>query len=489
MRCLARDPADRFPDARALASAVSAYLDGPRDALFLDDVEPLIQMGTAAMARRDGLLEDYAIESDALATALAELDPEDPAEAKQGAWQAEARLEALEIEIADAFGRAVSAFTRAASVAPDHPTARQTLCELYLGRAEAAAFRGEHARAAFYRRLIAEHDDGSHAGLLAREGTVHVELQPKGAQVTLRRFEERERVMVATDPIPIGPSPARSQPLPEGTYQLTGEAPEFEALTTTVVVQGGKCSRLRLRLLRAGGTPPGYAHIPAGTFLFGSTRSRFSTPSEQALPDYLIGCTTVSVAAYLEFVQDLAVSDPQQAARRVPRAGPAWRAAERGTYRLPEGLAPERTPVVGISAEDALAYCRWISEIDGVGVRLPSEEEWEKAARATEGRDYPWGRRWEASFAHTAHTWNEPHPPESGTAPRDRSVFGVLDLAGGVREWTASRAPGRSPRMIVRGGSFLTGGDTGPPLWVREAVGSHRTAPDLGFRVIRELRG
>ena len=97
-----------------------------------------------------------------------------------------------------------------------------------------------------------------------------------------------------------------------------------------------------------------------------------------------------------------------------------------------------QVPVFGIDWLDALSYCSWRSQRDKVGYRLPQEAEWEKAARGTDGRFFPWGDHADPTFCKMrASRPNYPQPEPIGRFPIDTSPYGVCDLAGGVREWVA----------------------------------------------------
>ena len=145
----------------------------------------------------------------------------------------------------------------------------------------------------------------------------------------------------------------------------------------------------------------------------------------------------------------------------------------------------DRHPVVLVSQADARAYATWLSRRTGIAWRLPSEAEWEKAARGEDGRLFPWGGTFSPEVLNSA----DKGPFD--TVPVDwntegASVYGMLDGAGQVFEWTAT--PGRAGRFIVKGGSWDDKG-----CGVCRPAARHGRAAALkhiliGFRLVHDCR-
>ncbi len=155
---------------------------------------------------------------------------------------------------------------------------------------------------------------------------------------------------------------------------------------------------------------PDPVSIPAGPALLGARdRVLFSLPGPAPRPvgAFSIDRTEVTNAAWATFVA---------ATGRAP-------AAFAGD---PELNAPDQ-PVTGVSWDDATAFCRWM------GGRLPSEVEWEKAARGPAGQIYAWGARYDPGAAHLAGS----APVAVAAFPADRSPYGVRGMGGNVSEWVA----------------------------------------------------
>lgn len=147
----------------------------------------------------------------------------------------------------------------------------------------------------------------------------------------------------------------------------------------------------------------------------------------------------------------------------------------------PDGRADH--PVVLITIADAYAYAGWLSERTARHWRLPTELEWEKAARGTDGRRFPWGDQFDPSLLNSHDNGPFATVPVGGY-PAGASPFGMLDAAGQVFEWTQDRA--KSGRYVVKGGSWDDKG-----CGVCRPAARHTRPPDLkhilvGFRLVLE---
>ncbi len=168
--------------------------------------------------------------------------------------------------------------------------------------------------------------------------------------------------------------------------------------------------------------------IPAGKFLMGSDPNKYYVgygeqhPQHSLdLPDYYLAETPVTNAQYAGFVESTGHEAPEHFT-------PKSRRSRKGK---------ENHPVVNVSWHDAIAYCKWLSDVTGKNYRLPSEAEWEKGARGTDGHIYPWGDEPDPEKANYSKTGIR-DTTEVGCFPEGASPYGLLGMAGNVCEWTRS---------------------------------------------------
>jgi formylglycine-generating enzyme required for sulfatase activity len=240
---------------------------------------------------------------------------------------------------------------------------------------------------------------------------------------------------------------------------------------------------------------PSLVAVPAGPFLMGSDPKRDPVAATErwaedeqpqytvTLPAYDIGRFPVTVAEYACYIRD-DHSEPSRCMFQDILVD--W---EMQLQRLDH-------PVVCVRWHGAVAYAAWLSELTGERFRLASEVEWEKAARGTDGRIYPWGDTFDTARCNTSESGINSTTPV-GTYPAGASPYGAEDLTGNVWEWTASwyrpypyalaeegQEADVTDERVVRGGSW--GRDAGLARAACRAF-NHPGQCNVfkGFRVVR----
>lgn len=225
--------------------------------------------------------------------------------------------------------------------------------------------------------------------------------------------------------------------------------------------------------------PAPMVHIPAGKFIMGSTAQEreYALSLDEArgslaarkykwfdnetrhsifLDDYLIDEFLVTNRDYQRFVATQDVQPPYVDERQWADYGLVhpYRTVQRFLWRkrrYPQGRGDH--PVVLVDYEDAQAYCRWRGRHEQRSLRLPTEAEWEKAARGSAGRIFPWGDDFDPRRLNSLDKGPYDTLPV-GHFPLGASPYGVQDMAGMVFEWTASVCPGDTAKALVKGGSW-----------------------------------
>ncbi len=210
--------------------------------------------------------------------------------------------------------------------------------------------------------------------------------------------------------------------------------------------------------------------VPGGSFIFGDNSSDSPNPRQTlSLSSYYVDRTEVSNAEYKKFCDATGHAPPNFA----------------------DYASKPDEPVAGVTLEDAKAYAAW------AGKRLPTEQEWEKAARGTDGRPFPWGQdEWTAGVPETLQ-------PVDSFQDR-RSPVGALNMAGNVFEWTTSDFPAGEREFadmqkalgtnvfskrwcIIKGGSFSPHGQVFFRSFMRRGFPMDQHSDVIGFRCVRDV--
>lgn len=197
------------------------------------------------------------------------------------------------------------------------------------------------------------------------------------------------------------------------------------------------------------------------------------------LDAFEIGVNPVTNLEYHRFVWDTGYEAPR-----------TW-----GGFHYPE--EKDLHPVAGISLDDAVAYCRWMNGKTNMVFRLPTEAEWEHAARGIDDRNYPWGEEFDPWRCNTLRSGKQDTTPVGSYSPGGDSPYGILDMAGNVWEWTSSQfkpypydaqdgreVPNHSGNYVARGGAWYYSHALSRST-CREGMLPSLISPAVGFRLAR----
>jgi formylglycine-generating enzyme required for sulfatase activity len=253
------------------------------------------------------------------------------------------------------------------------------------------------------------------------------------------------------------------------------------------------------------------ARIAAGEFVMGADDGEEDERPVHRIyvDDFAIGTCPVTNAEYAQFVRE--TGHPSPAVRALPLIAGAHESDFRSVaagYFWSNGTPPEgrdRHPVTLVGFDDATRYCAWLAGKSGQPVRLPTEAEWERAARGgLEGMRFPWGDTLDAARAH--YLPDASTKSERGTAPVGSyppNAFEIYDVAGNVWEWVSDwyspnyyerteyinpQGPETGIMRIVRGGAWVNADGHYLRCAYRHKIPPDSYAYSIGFRIAYSLK-
>jgi serine/threonine protein kinase/formylglycine-generating enzyme required for sulfatase activity len=298
--------------------------------------------------------------------------------------------------------------------------------------------------------------------------------------------------------------------LPEGSYLFVFHKAGYRDTRFPVAVPRKGPLRETVRLLQDEEIPEGFVWIPAGALSTGGDQEAFQSlpPGENRVEGFFLGRRETTLREYLEFLNDANVPDggeitptlpevlnelsklkpPKATLRVIPvneLNNKAFVLKAQGRWALPTPSSlTEDSPVIGVSQLAAQEYAAWYTRVKGKGIkfRLPTDLEWERAARGADRRTFVWGNYPIWSFTWSAKGLNKEiksFPTRAGIYPLDESVFGVRDLDGSVSEHTTGRTQSEQKYRYtsLRGGNFYNTDD----FYFRLATRNGRLPENPGF--------
>ncbi len=536
---LAKDPGSRPESADRVALEAEAFLEGAQERERRhEEARRLCELAQLPVERSHALGEERERLLARARELLRGVKGYEPVERKRPGWELEDRASVVEREQAISAAEAIDLFTKALAYDPVSIEARASLSDLYWSRAREAEAERRPALRVYYEALVSEFDVGRYSALLRADAMLSIDTIPPGAIVTAHLYMQKDRVLVPVEQRILGRTPIVEARLTPGSYLLVLKRAGYREARYPVQLGRGEHHVGSVALYTDAEIGEEFVYVPAGPFTCGGDLMAPSSlgACEPELTGYAIARYPVTFREYCTFLDALDRIDPALAERRAPRdlrgaegamvqRGPSglWEPCE----SLIEGEArrmfpPEEghlwnVPVVLIDWFDAVAFCRWRSEVDAADahasgtpprapLRLPTEAEWEKAARGTDGRVHPWGDHFDPTFC--LMQGSRPFLAQVepvGTFPTDCSPYSVRDMAGGTREWMGdihgertwaelssepepapSTERGASPERVIRSGNWVSMAEYCRSASRSRFFGLMRGA-GVGFRLARSL--
>ena len=501
MRALVTDPAGRFPSAAALVAAVEAFLEGSRRR---EAAQIHVAAAREAWARFQACERERETLRERERTLSAAVPPWAPLVEKVDLLGARDRLSRLGPLSVRAFAELQAACEHALSQDPENRDAHSLLALAHWERFTQADAAHDADGLLYHAERVRAHDDGTWEAAIQGDGAMTLLTDPPGATVICERFVTEGLVWTTTDRRVLGKTPIVTLPMSMGSYRITLQLRGRRDTIYPIDITRGRhwdAGAHPIPLLTDAEIGPDSVYVPAGPFLCGGDPDAPETGPRRDLwePGFVCEVLPVTMEGYCRFVNALHACDPEAAWRRAPRAestdekggGSYWERPPPGqTWIVPKRDRDgdpwdPRWPAGSVSWHDAVAFAAWRAEAEGLPWRLPSETQWEKAARGVDGRLYPWGD----AFDPTLCKMRDSRPGRSmlepvGAFPADVSVYGVRDMAGGNRDWCGEdHFSGETSRRPVRGGSWYSSARL---CRVTNRVGNEPWAvlSNYGFRVV-----
>jgi len=387
-------------------------------------------------------------------------------------WKLSVELESRKVERRLRWEDAVVECHRALAGDPDNPTIRSLLAELHWNALLFSEDETNWAEAQYHRELVLLYGNEEQTKRLKQGAHFMVDCTPE-ADVLLQPLDESEPVFRADGEPSHGRTPYSGIHIPAGSYIALLTSHRYAPALLTLNLRTGRREQKVVTMFPKSMVGEDFIHIPAGRCSFGGDPGApgSDVPQKRYVGDFALSRMPVTFRQYCQFLNH-ASKEEEDIEDILPRDEEGnelvMQTSSEEFLPIPSRLSLDSNvkyrgrfeleiPAVGISWDAAMRYCTWLGTRERRSYRLPLEVEWEKAARGSEGRVYPWGNGFHPHLCKMRDSRKGPPGMEPiGVFTEDVSPYGVRDMAGSVSEWCSDLEAGMARLRVVRGGSWLS---------------------------------
>lgn len=475
-KAMDRNPNLRYNDANDFAKAIAAWLEGAQKR---ERAQSMVREANDKMQQAEQLHEQAIALHARAREHLDKVKPWEPEAAKHTGWSLEDEASRVEREATLKELESELSLQSALVHDPFLLAARSTLANNYRRIHHTAELEGNDPERIRAEQMLFNHlqaiapshpDFKDHLAYLKGDGALTLITDPPGAEVTVYRYVEQNRRLVPVRSRSLGVTPLFEQSLPMGSYLLLLRKEGYEDIRYPVHIRRqehwhsiapGDDTPYPIVLPKQGELSTNECYVPPGWFWSGGDPEAVNGLEARRLwlDGFIMRRFPITHAEYISFLNTLLEEErEQEATRYIPKTTNQQFDQKQSLYGrsksgffIPRPLSSSsflEEPVTHIALSGARAFAQWLTTQTGLMWCLPDEFEWEKAARGTDGRFFPWGNKSDPSWCCMQQSHQgEPivYPIESW--PLDESPYGIRGMAGNVKDWCANPYRQEGPRQ------------------------------------------
>lgn len=475
LACIQQEPAKRLQKSSELARKIQDFLDGvaKREEALL-----IFSKGRRAQKEAKNMQKEAKRRVNKATELLEGLEVWEPEEKKWSAWEEEEKAQLLLRQASLKRVESETLFYASLEQYPELSQAHEALIEQYLSVHKKAEERRDMATVSQCETRLVHHIQAlpeesknrlQYEQYIRGDGAVSIETRPRGALVFVERYEHARRRKIKTSRRLLGTTPLEKFPLEMGSYVLTICKEGYKDTVYPIEIRrmehwdgdpkSNACSG-HIPLVQENNLGGDDVYIPPGYFVSGGDDKAYHPLKKDRVwvQGFVMRRYPVTNAEYIEFLNSISMEgDFERARTHAPRM---LGSAEEIGYRVSKNLFSlegtgllEDWPVCMLTWFDCQAYTQWYAQKTGVLWRLPTDYEWEKAAKGTDGRLFPWGDDFDPSFCCMEESHPKATPASISHFLADESPYGIRGMAGNVRDWIGGELI-QGVYRVVRGGCW-----------------------------------